>query len=493
MSGTMDNSFRSWMALLCGRLVAKAVLTFQVMANNAKLRHRLFVATILMALAFGSLAIGQTQLDQAQLDNLVNSPNVNPVTGLAPQTTVPTKAIDTTALIGIITTAVNNAVNSVYQNPQLQSMGKTIEYFLVFAMMVWGGIKTLAAGKGISELFGEWVPVFVAFVIVESLLTQDAQNQLVGMMNMIASAVSSTSMDNVSGVFSTALAKTFSSINMIIDMPSATMAQQQDASTLDMLQYALFKVADVVVIYGMKIVTAFIMVVASCVFLAIAIMSFVSVKLVMGFAPILVPFLLFPKLSFLFDGWLKFFLGASMTKIVAAFMLNFTNGIYAAMTTVASTIASDTAGASAKDALVADVVLYSMVLLLAVLAALLMAQVPGIATGLLSGHANAASFQGLGGVTQTMGSKMGTYAGRSAGAGVANVAGGTAQGLYNFAGGRSRAAGLGADDARNGVPANARKFSNAARGRAYLAGHSQAKTGMAQEREAAKKPSWADS
>lgn len=37
----------------------------------------------------------------------------------------------------------------------------------------------------------------------------------------------------------------------------------------------------------------------------------------LGLGPILIPFLLIPKLSFLFDGWLKFMISASLYKVVA--------------------------------------------------------------------------------------------------------------------------------------------------------------------------------
>jgi hypothetical protein len=45
-------------------------------------------------------------------------------------------------------------------------------------------------------------------------------------------------------------------------------------------------------------------------------MSQVSIIIAMIFAPFFVPFLLFKPAAWLFEGWLRFFLGAAMMKII---------------------------------------------------------------------------------------------------------------------------------------------------------------------------------
>ena len=77
--------------------------------------------------------------------------------------------------------------------------------------------------------------------------------------------------------------------------------------------------------------------------------------------------------TFLFDGWLKFMIGAGMMQVVGAIMIKITNILVTTMTTIA-------AGSTATN-----VILYVVLVVLAFIISYLMAEINGIAMGLLQG------------------------------------------------------------------------------------------------------------
>lgn len=107
-----------------------------------------------------------------------------------------------------------------------------------------------------------------------------------------------------------------------------------------------------------------------------------QVMLYIGLAigPILIPFLMIPKLSFLFDGWLRFMISAALYKIVAVLVA------LLALETI-DRIAVYSADMSTKD----DSIIYLslMVLFFAMLGKNLMGMAGSISTSLASGGANA--------------------------------------------------------------------------------------------------------
>jgi hypothetical protein len=130
-------------------------------------------------------------------------------------------------------------------------------------------------------------------------------------------------------------------------------------------------------------------------------MSFISLKLVLFLAPVMVPFVMFKPMAWLFDSWLKFLLGACMMKIVLAFMLRAAEAILGAMALVQTQMAAAAANAAPGEAMIADLFVHSMMMIFALLSTLLLLQVPSIATGLISGGAGSTGFSGIKGLTQS--------------------------------------------------------------------------------------------
>jgi type IV secretory pathway VirB6-like protein len=175
--------------------------------------------------------------------------------------------------------------------------------------------------------------------------------------------------------------------------------------------------------------------------MATVIMSFISLKLVLFLAPVMVPFIMFKPMTWLFDSWLKFLLGACMMKIVLAFMLLAAQAILGAMALVQAEMAAAAANVDPTAAAVADLFVHAMMMIFALLSTLLLMQVPAIATGLLSGGAGGTGFGGIKGLTQSPSARTandtGEFAAKKGWSGVKKGAG-AGEGAYSgYKAGRS--------------------------------------------------------
>lgn len=129
-------------------------------------------------------------------------------------------------------------------------------------------------------------------------------------------------------------------------------------------------------------------------FLLVIFMQEILFGISLALGPILVPWLIWQRTEWLFDGWLKFTLAACFTKIVAFIMVGFLTGVIIAAKTAAESINV----ASASDLLAVDELAAFMIMLLSAVGAFMMWQVPSIAQGILSGSGGA-SAQKFGGGT----------------------------------------------------------------------------------------------
>ena len=351
-------------------------------------------------------------------------------------TTSSTYSFDRDKVLSDISTAVQTKLDELRSNSKLQGFGTTITAFFLVAMLVWTSVKTMATGKGIGELIGEWVPVFVAFGIVNLFLDQSAGDMIVSMMDTIGTAIGGSNMSSLDSAIKAGADPIFRAIAAVIDQPRVTSGADTGSSVLGALSWLGASLGSMVMSIGAKIVTAFLLVVAGVIMVAHIIMGFISVQLVLALAPVMVPFLMFRPLGWLFDSWLKFLLGSCMLKIVVAFLLNVVAGLLTAMSGLAAQYLQDAQGATASETFQTDVLLLGLMLVFALLATLLLHQAPAIATGLLSGSAGSVGFGGLKTVSHGMGN-------RSVGQGATNAAGsagsGMAQGARNYLSARAGA------------------------------------------------------
>jgi hypothetical protein len=275
--------------------------------------------------------------------------------------------------------------------------------------MTWAGIKMMATGRGVAELIGEWVPIWVSFGVVYLLINKDAAALIQSTMDSVSAALGGP--QNLNDALSRGADPMFKAMVSVVELPRT--------SEFSWTDWSGNAAAIVSLLYGMaaRIVALFFLLIATVVMMAHVVMSQVSVALALAMAPLMVPFLMFRPLSFIFDGWLRFLLTACMLKITASFILMMVGGLLANLTTTAAAIAQEMQGAAAADKFATDLLMFGMLILFALMAALLMAQAPGMAHGLLSGS----GAQGFGGLSSL--ARQGTGAGAFQG-GTSGVAGG---------------------------------------------------------------------
>jgi type IV secretion system protein TrbL len=365
-----------------------------------------------------------------------------PPTPQVTTTTSSTYSFQRGQILRDISTAVSTKLEELRNNSKLRGFGTLLSAFLLVAMLVWTSVKTMATGRGLGELVGEWVPIFVAFGIVTLFLDRGAADLIVSMMDTIGTAIGGPSMATLNSAIQAGADPLFRAVSAVVDQPRVTSAADTGSNPLDVLSFLGASLGSLIMAIGAKIVTAFLLIIAGVVTVAHIIMGFISVQLVLALAPAMVPFLMFRPLAWLFDGWLRFLLGACMLKVVVAFLLNVVAGLLTVMNDLAMRYYNEAKNASASETFSTDVLLLGLMLVFALLATLLLAQAPSIATGLLTGSAGSVGFAGLRGVS-------GGLANRSIGGGMTSAAGGVLSGLTQA--GRNRlGAWAGKRDAQSG-------------------------------------------
>ncbi len=466
---TFDSTGRHIVANAVGGLMSVVRSLIGNAVATAKARKVTFGAIIFVLMMSSLMAVAQNS--PASPDGQVTRPPAVNATGM--------NALDVASMIA---KSMDDKLNSLTGSTTLMGARDIILGVGLAIGLFWTGLKTMVAGKGIGELLGEWIPILITAGVVTAFTAPgpgSAGNQIAVTMDKIAGAITGAAggqavdTSTVQGVIGSAVATTFNAVVSVSSAPQRTEGGWSDVAG------AIASVPIWVYATIMKLVTSFIIVIAMCIYMATAVMAMVSIKLVIALAPVMVPFLIFKPTAWLFDSWLKFLLGASMMKLVGAFMLSLTSGLMSSMALVAQKIDADSA-AGTYDTFTGDIVLFATILLMSVLAGLLMAQVPSISSGLLAGSAGGAGFSGLKGVSQTLGAKAGTSA-TNAGASFG----------YDKAYGQARAAKQGAKDAAAGINTGGRQYGSQRQSTAYLRGQAAHKSAE-REKERKKTPNWRD-
>lgn len=161
----------------------------------------------------------------------------------------------------------------------------------------------------------------------------------------------------------------------------------------------LFNLPMVLMTLLLQLVGLVLMIIMTAAFLLMVFLSEAMFALAMTFGPVLIPWLIWQRTEFLFDGWLRFMIVALFVKLVAFWMLGFTAGIVAA----ARAIANQVPLANASEYLAVNELAAFGIAVVAALGAFLMWQVPGLAQGLISGSAGVSGQRfGQGAVSKRM-------------------------------------------------------------------------------------------
>lgn len=320
----------------------------------------------------------------------------------AEQKTVLQKTYNTGELSSqIVKTVVDDlasVVTELENNKTLQGTGDSILYMLFALVIAWGLLKAMM-GNGFNQFVEELIVVFLYWGIVYAFLNAGGIQAIKQFVDSIASAFVGKDMSTLSGALKSTVETGFDAITSIVSMPDlqtrlmSTMSegeQEEFVSETGEIPLMILSFVNIV----SKLTTGFIVVVALVTYCANILISFASIAIAVALAPVMVPFYILPSTRFLFDGWLRFFLGAAFIKVVGAFFLHFTDEMMRAMLKVAENLylPKDT---DFMTLLNGNFMLGVCCIILAMLSAHVMAMAPGIASGLFSGSSVNAGFAGM--------------------------------------------------------------------------------------------------
>jgi type IV secretion system protein TrbL len=404
-----EASFAQW-AGACAEWITAFLLSRWAAAARKPKRNM----TLALAVVFGlacTVAVGQTGGAAAPSGDITSSYG-----GLSAQ-----------SVVSDISAAVMNELDKLSRNSALESAGKYITASLLLIMMTWTLVKTMASGRGISDIFAEWTPILVGFGVVTLFLDKNVGKLIVTTMHSIAAAIAGTSMSSLDAAIHAALDPIFKAITAVVTQPSVTTGTKASGwDLLGVLSWVAMNAAAALMSVMAALATAFFLIMAAVVMAGHIIVAFISVQVVLALAPVMVPFLMFRPLAWVFDSWLKFLLGACMLKIVVAFLMNVIAGLTTAMNGVSARYYAEATKLSATGAFHTDVILLGLMVVFAMLATLLLMRAPEIASGLLAGNSGSAGFGGLRGVSGGLGNRIGAQ-------GAQDLIGGGASGVRSGA------------------------------------------------------------
>jgi type IV secretion system protein TrbL len=309
-----------------------------------------------------------------------------------------------------VTTDLNQLESTIQSNfssmsGTLAADGTELEWALFSVMFVWTAITGMLKGESLGEVFAQIITQILMLGIVMACLNSSSQNALKQTFSTIANQFGAGT--NLSGGFKsffTAITSLWTTGGSSTSSGSSgsnwfsslfhTIGDFDLGSILAGLAIVILKLATTVIVAG-----------AAALWAGNYILSQMKVYIGLAVAPVMVPWLLMPYTTFLFDGWLKYMIGAGMMQIVGAIMIKMTNTLMTTMTTVAQ-------GATATN-----VILYVVLVVLALVIAYMMSEINGIAMGLLGGGSRVGMGFGAWTSVKNWGPHrgLGAAAGRSAG------------------------------------------------------------------------------
>lgn len=318
--------------------------------------------------------------------------------------------------ITAIASTITEAFEGLVKNEGLKAGGKTITYTLFAIVFAWNLLRTMVQGDGVNGLVAELVPMIGTLAIITALLESGGVGEIIKFMDSVASTFGASG--GLGADILAAIKKGMNSVSNILTMPSTNTKVPLSITNLGpAIGTAVAFIAAVIA----KLIAAFLVVIATGLYVANIVLAHGSIMLAVALAPVMVPFMLAPALSFIFDGWLRFLLGAGMIKVVGSFMIGFTDKLMDGLVNLSAKVAVP------KDAdfatiMASSMVVYCGLVLMAGLSAYLMMQVPSLATGILSGSAGA-GFKGMRAIIGGSAFQAGRSAGGATASGVRGAVG----------------------------------------------------------------------
>ncbi|MHC2876676.1 type IV secretion system protein [Ralstonia sp. 121560039-2] len=258
----------------------------------------------------------------------------------------------------------------------LSANGKELEWALYSVMFVWTGVTGMLKGETLGEVFAHIIMHTLMLGIVMMCLNPSSQSALARTFSTIASQFNADGANLAAGFkgFFTAVSSLWTDGGASSSSSTANGSGGWFSSLFHTIgDFDLGSMLAALAIVILKVITTVVIAGAAAIWAANYILSQAKLFIGMAVAPVMVPWLIMPYTTFLFDGWLKFMIGAGMMQVVGAIMIKITNILVTTMMTIA-------AGSTSTN-----VILYVVLVVLAFIISYLMAEINGIAMGLLQG------------------------------------------------------------------------------------------------------------
>ena len=282
---------------------------------------------------------------------------------------------------------------------KLVSEGLGIASALLLVTVAWSVLTWLITGDGIEAMVDSIGAIARYFFIVFILSSWGGGSALidsyVGGINSLLDAKATIS-ESVTSVMK--------SIDYVLMEPPKKKCEGAVCSVLPIVVVetatAIVTMAEkiaslpiIIATYILKILASLCLGLMLVAFIGVLILAKVHFAAAFIIGPILVPWLIWKRSEWLFDGWLRFGLIACMTNIVAMLMLTFMSVFITTAQTLAKALNTSAAGPLGTAGL--DYIVAGLIMIVGAIGAYIMWQVPSIAQGLLSGSGGG-SVGGLG-------------------------------------------------------------------------------------------------
>ncbi len=274
--------------------------------------------------------------------------------------------------------AVENALQGVQGN--LGSIGSQLFAYLAFLSLVWWAAQLILKGGDITDTFGGFLRSVFLFGLAYFFMLPYAEGQtpLVWFVGKLTTAVTSALTGNANGDVSDIAAYAFTSLYTMIAILVKDLMQPFSSSSgfLGGMEAigVLFANLPMVLFLGLAIVLLWF---AGITLFVMATIGLVMFKVADIFAPLFIPFLVLPVVSWLFDGWLRFLLSAAMYKMAGAAIVLLGSAVLKQLSPLL--LGTPNWGQMTIAGMVVAGLAFSLLYV--------MLQLPSIAQGLISGHA----------------------------------------------------------------------------------------------------------
>lgn len=297
---------------------------------------------------------------------------------------------------------VEDVINTFYstlQNPatngQLEGFGVSLLFSIAAMLIVYNALKMMLEGSSGRKVMAEAMTIVIMSSFALLLIKDDFQikDKLVQSVEKIATTVAPGTSSETG--FQQAYAGVFPIFKAINDIWSAEAPELTESTGAPVREGSVTDLYNTLVAFsGPGVAMALLGILVKCIAIALLMVagiaaltqflaSQVLIYIAFILAPIFVPFLIWDKACFLFDGWLKFLIKATFHKVVGLIMIGLLGTTIAKATAV---MESATANGYMTSQALRISTLVGLILIAAVIA-YMMWQVGSIADGLLSGSA----------------------------------------------------------------------------------------------------------